>query len=293
MSIAVMSRSVWNTEPPYFQASDPAFPNWNNIIWLIAHWPGGNQKITTDAEMANVIRAEQRQYRAKNPPYDLGYNWLLDPWGKFWESRGFQYRNAANDGSSSMKARYGNINAITLSVQIKCGLGQGANDVQQKALQKFQYEVYSRSGRWIPWHPHSYVDATDCCGDVNRALISAGAFNYQQETTPTPPTPTPTPPPVNPPWPTTPTNTNPARRTHTMIRTPSNVVLEYDGFSIRRVKTAGGSQSGTIQDVTDQQMADILQEPNVIRVGVNPWRMIPGYENPILAQLWDSTPAAV
>lgn len=273
MTITIVRRDHWEERGWEFGTlPSPVFPLWGNIQWLVVHWPGGNVRPSTEGQMLNLIRAQQRQYRSKEKPYNLGYNWLLDPWGKFWESRGFAYRNAANEGDK-IDHIYGNVNWITMSVQIVCNLNEGANDAQIQAMMDMQKDVNSLSGRWMPWRPHWFSDATACPGPTNSAFIEADAFNYR--------TPTLTPPRGN----------NPIigeRKEQTVMINWNGMKMEYDGFRIRRI-VSSNAVIGSAVDVLDVNVFDIINEPNVVVVGPNPFEGTPGLEpwkNDFLAAAW-------
>lgn len=99
-------------------------------------------------------------------------------------------------------------------------------------------------------------------------------------------------PPINPPVDSGPIGAPARRKKNKMIQTPGGVVLEYDGFRIRRVRSGLAAATGEIQPVSDQAAYDILTEPGVVKVGPNPFDgSLAGYGNPILSAGWNTVTA--
>lgn len=168
---------------------------------LVVHYPGHDNLPSSQAAVPARLRSEQDYYLRKKSPYDLGYNWIIDPWGGVWEVRGWEFRNAAN-GST----RPSNWNAVSVSVQFQTRLDGRPTTAQLDAFVWLYNEAIRVFGRRLNVYGHGegrsrgFSDATvtSCPGPVLvKACIDAVMSGGGSKPAPAPqpkPTPKPEPP---------------------------------------------------------------------------------------------------
>lgn len=164
-------REVW-VEPAYPFTGSPPFPGWGAMEYIAIHYPGGGKK---DPVPIQEMRSMQRDYKT-NRGYNLGYGWVIFPDGSVWESRGFDYKNAANNGDKDEVTNGQNMNNISFSIMIYVYQQAAANDLQIASVQAIVDYAFEQKGWEIPLRPHSYSDSTSCPGSGILDQLNAGVF---------------------------------------------------------------------------------------------------------------------
>ena len=140
-----------------------------NVHTAVCHWPGAasNWKPpTSDDGVANYLRSTQNDY-VTNRGYSLGYNFHISqtPYpGNVWEIRGFDFRNAANNGD---KGQYANINwnDFTVSMQFAASESWPMTADQQLASRYLLQHFDDHHNETLDLKGHRDSDGTTCPGD--------------------------------------------------------------------------------------------------------------------------------
>lgn len=198
MTPRVFSRAEWLGSARWLGTGSKMTPA--AVTDLVIHYPGHNNVPESQTAVPARLRSEQAYYLGKSSPYDLGYNWVIDPWGGIWTVRGWELRNAAN-GSTKPS----NWNAVSVSVQLQVTVTGKPTAAQLDAFVQLYNESIGVFGRRLNVYGHGegrkrgFTDATvtSCPGPhlvpmCIDAVMSAG-------TQPAPPAPTPPPPAPSPP----------------------------------------------------------------------------------------------
>lgn len=171
-------------EHPRTEWQDPKFPvrgpqfSWNNLKLgtkerrhpgIAIHYGGVKDAPDGDVDepwtiFDDFLRRVDAGHRAKG--YSFAYNFALDARGELWQARGEQYRNAANKGDYFyvVSDPLTNQNLYTISVLCVVDDQDRLTPAATERMRKFVREVRASSKADLPYRPHKYWDATQCCG---------------------------------------------------------------------------------------------------------------------------------
>lgn len=79
----IRGRELWGAVP----ATSIAHQKPSNVHTLVVHHTAGKAPVTLGA-VKRELRSIQRQHMQANGWSDIGYNLLIDRWGRIWEGRG-------------------------------------------------------------------------------------------------------------------------------------------------------------------------------------------------------------
>jgi hypothetical protein len=161
---AINPASTWGRE----LRSSPPRPG--VVTHLTVHWVGSNSyNRTADQIPAGIKQMEQIQLQ-NNPTWPtINYNFLVDKFGRIWEGRGWQYRNAANGANTN--------NTTSMSVCVLVGKTD-ATPTQEtiNALRSLWRQSSTHFGRQLIVQCHRDVRSTACPGPELTSLVRSGAI---------------------------------------------------------------------------------------------------------------------
>jgi LysM repeat protein len=163
------------------------------VTEMTVHYTGAPRVGRSPDQIAAFIKSIERNHLGRGPSMSaVGYNFAIDKFGRIWELRGWDYKNAANGTSS---------NNYSFSVCLLIGVedNQPTNEMI-RALQELYRLGCERFKRRLAVKGHQEHKPTACPGPAIMALIRANTIqagvNQQGQV------PTPTPPPAPPAQPT-------------------------------------------------------------------------------------------
>lgn len=148
--------------------------NARKITELTIHYTGAPSINVTRTEVPTLIKRIEANHFGR-PDEDMsaiGYNFLIDEFGRTWEGRGWSYRNGAN----------GEGNDISVSVCIL--VGEKDNKIGPdviNAVRDLRAQVEKRFKRPITVRGHRDHIATSCPGPAIYKMIRKGVFNTAPE----------------------------------------------------------------------------------------------------------------
>lgn len=153
---------------PAYPMTGPAF-TWATVEYLTIHYPGAPRVLPLSFESERAeIRAEQRMYLRKTPPYSLGYNAKVFQDGTRWKLRGDVLRCAANGSAAT--------NLKGFAIQIRVANDESPSQPLIDSVRSIVAWARAESGRELPINGHRDLKATACPGDQAYALIQSGVF---------------------------------------------------------------------------------------------------------------------
>lgn len=136
-----------------------------NIVELTVHYTGAPSVTIGKSQVAAYIKRIEAGHQAKNSS-TIGYNIVIDKWGRVWEARGLGLRNAANGTKS---------NDTSVSVLLLCGVKDNEPTTEMlaslQALYRYLCGIYRRD---LVIRPHQYHKPTACPGPRVLAIIESG-----------------------------------------------------------------------------------------------------------------------
>jgi hypothetical protein len=150
-----------------FRGTPPA-ANLKNIDSFTVHYTGAPSVNSAREEIpARVKRTEQHQFNKDPQLSAIGYNYLVDKYGRIIEGRGWQYRNAANGANAN--------NFTSYSVCVLSGVNDNEpNDNIILALRVLYRFLSSVAGKDLIVQGHRDVRATACPGNKLYELVRSG-----------------------------------------------------------------------------------------------------------------------
>lgn len=138
------------------------------VTALTVHWVGSSDYNRPADQIARGIKQIEQGQMARDPKLSaIGYNFLVDKWGRIWEGRGFQYRNAANGANAN--------NLTSMSVCVLVGKSDATPTAETvSGLQRLFQLACGHFGRVLEVQCHSDVRATACPGPELTALVRSG-----------------------------------------------------------------------------------------------------------------------
>ncbi|HEY7823598.1 MAG TPA: cell wall-binding repeat-containing protein [Acidimicrobiia bacterium] len=140
------------------------------VTHLTVHWVGTASYSRPPEKIADGIKQIERGQMAKDPKLSaIGYNFLVDKWGRIWEGRGWTYRNAANGGNAN--------NPTSMSVCVLVGQRDATPTPETiSGLRRLWQLTSAHFGRGLEVQCHSDVRATACPGPELTDLVRSGAI---------------------------------------------------------------------------------------------------------------------
>lgn len=139
--------------------------------WLTVHYTGAPSiNVSEDRVAAFIKNMERQDFANTSQGYSaIKYNFFVDKFGRIWEGRGFDYRNAADGGGA---------NGNSISVQVMVGVHDNRpTDQMVFALQSMYQHAVRRYGRLLQVRGHKDVRATSCPGVELERLVRSGRIS--------------------------------------------------------------------------------------------------------------------
>lgn len=177
MSIVILPSVSWGRQ----LRGTPPRMNPARLTEMTVHYTGAPRVALTADQVPGYIKSIERGHLARTSSHfsAVGYNFAIDKWGRIWELRGFDYRNAANGTSS---------NTTSFSVCVLVGVEDNHPTREiTAALQALYAEGCRRAGRQLVVKGHREHKATACPGSALMDLVGSGQIQRQ----PVKPAPTP------------------------------------------------------------------------------------------------------
>jgi len=140
------------------------------VTHLTVHWVGSsNYSRPQDQIAAGIKQIEQGQMARDDKLSAISYNFMVDKWGRIWEARGWQYRNAANGGNTN--------NLTSMSVCVMVGISDATPTPETiTGLRRLWQLSSGYFGRPLTVQTHSDVRATACPGPELTDLVRSGTI---------------------------------------------------------------------------------------------------------------------
>jgi len=141
------------------------------ITHLTVHWVGSsNYNRPKDQIAAGIKQIEQNQFAKDEKLSAISYNFLVDKWGRVWEGRGTDYRNASNGANAN--------NLTSMSVCVLVGLSDSQVTPEiTNGLRTLYQELVRVYGRSLVVQCHSDVRSTACPGPQLTSLVRSGQIS--------------------------------------------------------------------------------------------------------------------
>jgi len=194
-----------------------------NITAMTVHYTGAPSVNWPKNDIASRIKRTEASHVARpgENMSTIGYNFIIDKWGRIWEARGWDYRNGANGARSGEKSS----NDWSFSVCVLVGVKDNKPTPEIIAALQLLYSLgCKRFKRQLTVTGHRDHKATSCPGEDLYKLVKSGKIQ-QGAASPAPapaPAPAPVPPAAPAPAPVTPAPApqpaKPAAGTYTVVR---------------------------------------------------------------------------
>lgn len=187
--MVIIPASVWGREV----TGNPGAVDLKRVNELTVHYTGAPSVNVAKKDVAAYIKRTERSHKARpNEDFStIGYNFLIDEYGRIWEGRGLTYRNAANGTASNM---------TSVSVCILVGVKDNKISPEMvEAVRWLRAHVSRLAKRELQVKGHRDHKATSCPGEDLYRLVRNGTFLQPPAGVPAPPAPpAPAPAPVEP-----------------------------------------------------------------------------------------------
>jgi hypothetical protein len=179
MTVPIIPGSEWGRQ---FKSTPPRV---GSVTAMTVHYTGARNFMASAEQIPARLRSMQAADLAKPNMSAVKYNFAVDKYGRIWELRGFEFRNAA-DGRAETNTESFSVNVLV-----------GVEDNQPtpkivEALQSLYQHAVARFGRQLTVRCHKDVRSTSCPGVLLEGLVRSGRI--QRGVTPAP---EPVPHPVN------------------------------------------------------------------------------------------------
>ncbi len=163
-----VTRAQWGARPA--ESVTPIDPA--RLAGVTVHWYGSPTAVAREADVPAQLRAVQRAHQL-GEFNDIAYNFVVSPWGRIYEGRGFRRQTGAN-GTTFANRNYA-------AVVVAIGSGDRASAAAKAAVARV-VAGYRALGCGRDVKPHGYWTGSTCPGPDLRAWIAARGF----ENAPTP-----------------------------------------------------------------------------------------------------------
>jgi len=152
-------------------------PRAGAVSAMTVHYTGARNVMASADQIPGRLRAMQAADLAKANMSAIKYNFAVDKYGRIWELRGFEFRNAA-DGRAET-------NQDSFSAVVLVGVDDNEPTPQiVQALQSLYQHAVRRFDRQLTVRCHKDVRATSCPGVLLEGLVRSGRIS--QGVTPVP-----------------------------------------------------------------------------------------------------------
>jgi hypothetical protein len=164
--MVIIPATVWGREV----TGDAPSLKPKQINELTIHYTGSPSVNLAKQDVAAYIKRTERSHKAR--PNDnlstIGYNFIIDEYGRVWEGRGFTYRNGANGTDS---------NSTSVSVCILVGVKDNKLTPEViDAVRWLRAHASKKVGRELIVKGHRDHKATSCPGEDVYRLVRNGTF---------------------------------------------------------------------------------------------------------------------
>lgn len=180
-SMEIIPASEWGREV----TGNPGRVDLSRVNELTIHYTGAPSVNVKPNEVAAYIKRTERSHKARpgENMSTIGYNYLLDEYGRIWEGRGLTYRNAANGTASNM---------TSVSVCILVGVKDNKISPEMvEAVRWLRAHVSRLAKRELQVKGHRDHKATSCPGESLYRMVQNGTFLELPAGVPAPPAPAP------------------------------------------------------------------------------------------------------
>lgn len=145
-----------------------------NIVEMTVHYTGAPSFNARRGEIPARIKRIERQHQAR--PGDekqstIGYNFIIDKWGRIWEGRGWTYRNAGNGARKGQPSS----NPVSFSVCVLVGVDDNKPTPEIIAALQLLYSLaVKRFKRELAVQGHKDHISTSCPGPALQRLVKSG-----------------------------------------------------------------------------------------------------------------------
>lgn len=168
VNLSINEREDWQRASQPIHSSLPFVPG--DIEYAVQHWPGAADSWippTTDDAVIAHMQGEQEWY-LRDKGFSVGYGFEISqtefPFN-IWEVRGFDFRNAANNGDKP-PFNADNFNKFSISIQYHASVSHPITDAQILAGRYIILLCDTICGRTLTVQGHQVSDLTSCPGDV-------------------------------------------------------------------------------------------------------------------------------
>jgi hypothetical protein len=142
----------------------------SGIVELTVHYTGSPSVNIAKNEVAGYIKRIELEHKSRPTENmsTLGYNFLIDEYGRIWEGRGWDIRNGANGTKS---------NDVSISVCLLVGVKDNKISAEViDAVRLLRATASTRFKRELKVQGHRDHKATSCPGEDVYKLVKNGAF---------------------------------------------------------------------------------------------------------------------
>lgn len=157
-----VTRAQWGARPA--ESVTPVDPS--SLKGVTVHWYGSPRAVASEAEVPAQLRGVQRAHQM-GEFNDIAYNFVVSPWGRIYEGRGFRRQTGAN-GTTFANQNYA-------AVVVAIGSGDRASAAAKAAVARV-IAAYRALGTGRDVKPHGYWTGSTCPGPDLRAWIAARGF---------------------------------------------------------------------------------------------------------------------
>jgi len=156
-------------------------PRPGTVTEMTVHYTGAPRVSDTPEQIPGRIKRTEQHQMAKDPNLAaIGYNFLVDKYGRVWEGRGYTFRNAANGGAS---VHFTGVSSNPWTMSVCCLNGVEDNEpttAMLSALQWLYRDMCRHFGRALEVRGHQFHRPTSCPGRslmeiVNNQTIQKGS----------------------------------------------------------------------------------------------------------------------
>jgi hypothetical protein len=164
VAIEILPRSLWDALPPKTPPTKSIM-----LDGITFHWNGPPLGLYTADWVPGYLQRTQRTHMftdqlGPSGGNDIAYNLGLDRFGRVWEARGWDVRNAASGGSPQ--------NSTSVAVELILGKGDPFTGVVRNSMVQLCRSYLDRGPqRRANWYGHRDWVATECPGTEIYAFV--------------------------------------------------------------------------------------------------------------------------
>lgn len=150
-------------------------PKPGTVTEMTVHYTGAPRVSDAPEQIPGRIKRTEQHQMAKDPNLGaIGYNFLIDKFGRVWEGRGYTYRNAANGGAD---VHFTGVSSNPWTMSVCCLNGVEDNEPTAEmvaALQWLYRDMSQHFGRALDVRGHQAHRPTSCPGVRMMELVNSG-----------------------------------------------------------------------------------------------------------------------